>query len=127
MTAHGHFHWNELMTRDAEKAKDFYGKTLGWTYHEMNMMEGMSYWVCMDGEQPIGGIFTMNGPQFEGVPEHWFPYIAVDDIDARLEKLKAEGGQVTREPFDMPGVGRIAIVTDSNGAPSGWMTPAEQG
>lgn len=127
MTAHGHFHWNELMTRDAEKAKDFYGKTLGWTYHEMTMMEGMSYWVCMDGEQPIGGIFTMNGPDFEGVPEHWFPYIAVDDVDARLEKLKAEGGQVRREPFDMPGVGRIAIVTDSNGAASGWMTPADQG
>jgi len=125
MTAHGHFHWNELMTRDAEKAKDFYGKTLGWTYNEMNMGDG-SYWVCMDGESPVGGIFTMSGPEFENVPEHWFAYIAVDDIDARLEKLKAEGGEVRRPPFDVPGIGRIAMVTDSNGAASGWMTVAEQ-
>ena len=29
MTAHGHFHWNELVTRDVEKAKKFYGETIG--------------------------------------------------------------------------------------------------
>jgi predicted enzyme related to lactoylglutathione lyase len=29
MTTHGHFHWNELVTRDVEKAKKFYGDTIG--------------------------------------------------------------------------------------------------
>jgi predicted enzyme related to lactoylglutathione lyase len=29
MANHGTFYWNELMTRDAEKAKDFYASTLG--------------------------------------------------------------------------------------------------
>ena len=27
MTAFGAFHWNELLTRNAKKSKDFYSKT----------------------------------------------------------------------------------------------------
>ena len=34
--SHGHFYWNELMTRDAEKAKKFYSTTLGWTFEPMS-------------------------------------------------------------------------------------------
>ena len=34
---HGSFYWNELMTRDAEKAKKFYGDTIGWTFEAMPM------------------------------------------------------------------------------------------
>ena len=30
MWTHGNFYWNELMTRDVEKAKKFYGDTIGW-------------------------------------------------------------------------------------------------
>ena len=40
MADHGTFYWNELMTRDAEKAKAFYGATLGWTFDAMPMPEG---------------------------------------------------------------------------------------
>jgi hypothetical protein len=72
----------------------------------------------------VGGIFEMKDPMFENVPEHWFAYIAVDDVDKRLTLLKEAGGKVVREPFDVPMAGRIAIVADSNGAVSGWMTPA---
>jgi predicted enzyme related to lactoylglutathione lyase len=28
MTAHGHFHWNELITHNVERAKKFYADTL---------------------------------------------------------------------------------------------------
>ncbi len=46
-------------------------------------------------------------------------------VDKRLDLLRAEGGTVLREPFDV-GVGRIAIVQDSGGAAHGWITPAAQ-
>jgi hypothetical protein len=59
------------------------------------------------------------------VPESWFAYIAVDDLDNRLKKLKQAGGTVHREPWDIPGIGRIAIVGDAAGIGQGWMTPAE--
>ena len=43
MSDHGAFHWNELNTRDTEKAKRFYEETLGWTFEDMPMDFG-SYW-----------------------------------------------------------------------------------
>ena len=101
-----------IETRNADAAKKFYGATLGWTFEAMPMPEG-TYWIAKMGAPPVGGIFTMNGPDFEDVPEHWFAYIAVDDVDARVKKLKAAGGNIMREPFDVPDVGRIAIVQDA--------------
>ena len=126
MTDHGHFHWNELMTRDVQKSKDFYGKTLGWAFDDMPMPGGTTYTTIRHGDNLVGGMMKMDGPQFEGMPEHWVAYIAVDDIDKRVDLLKAEGGKVLSEPFDVEGVGRIAMVADSGGAVSGWMTPAPQ-
>lgn len=122
MSGHGTFYWNELNTRDAETAKAFYGALVGWTFDEMTMPDG-SYWVAMQDGKPAGGIFTMAGPDFEGVPEHWFTYLAVDDVDTRVERVSAAGGQVVRPAFDVPGVGRIAIVKDPLGAVLGIMTP----
>jgi hypothetical protein len=90
----------------------------------MEMGDGPTYWICMMGDQPVGGIFTMAGSEFEGMPEHWFTYVAVDDVDKAVSDAKASGGKVHREPWDVPEVGRIAIVADPNGAVMGWMTPA---
>jgi predicted enzyme related to lactoylglutathione lyase len=124
MTTHGTFHWNELMTRDAKKARDFYGKTLGWTFDDMPMPD-MTYTIIKAGDQMAGGMMEMSGPQFEGVPEHWLGYIAVDDVDKRVKLLKDAGGKVMRKPWDVPEVGRIAIVADPGGAVQGWMTPSD--
>jgi uncharacterized protein len=124
MAQHGHFYWNELMTRDVEGAKAFYGKTIGWQFDAMPMAQGGTYWVCKDGGQPVGGIFDMSGPQLEGIPPHWFAYIAVDDVDARVAKATAAGAELLRPLFNVAGVGRIAILKDPTGAPIGWITPA---
>lgn len=123
MGEHGVFHWNELMTDDAEGMRKFYSDTLGWTFDDMPMPDG-TYTICMSDGQPVGGIFPGSA---DGMPKGWFAYIAVDDIDARLEKAKASGAQVAKDPFDVPGVGRIAIVIQPDGSPVGWMTPAREG
>lgn len=130
MWTHGHFYWNELMTRDVEKAKRFYAETLGWSFERMPMggeNAGRDYWVIMDGMTPVGGIFSMDDPMFQGMPEHWFAYIAVDDVAARVEKAKAAGAKIAREPFHVPGVGRIATIEQPGGAAVGWMTPEQPG
>jgi hypothetical protein len=126
MWQHGHFHWNELNTRDPKSAKAFYGEVVGWTFDEMPMDEGGTYVLCMEGGQPVAGIFEMNGPEFAGIPTHWFAYLAVDDVDARLEKAVSAGAIIKRPAFDVAGVGRIAIVQDPSGAVLGWMTPTAE-
>jgi predicted enzyme related to lactoylglutathione lyase len=127
MTAHGAFHWNELQTRNLKKARDFYAKTLGWTYEEMPMGDdGMygNYTLIKSNGEMVGGMFEMSGPMFEGVPESWFTFVAVDEVDTLMKKVKDAGGKVIREPWDIPGVGRVAIIADPNGAAQGWMVPA---
>ena len=126
MWTHGHFYWNELMTRDVAGAKAFYGETLGWSYEAMPMGEGMTYDVIQDGEKPVGGIFDIAKDDQGGMPEGWFAYIAVDDVEARLAKVEAAGGKILRPPFNVPEVGLIAIVQDRTGALIGWITPSEQ-
>ncbi len=128
MTPHGAFHWNELMTRNVDKAKAFYGETLGWQYESHPMADGGTYTLCKVGETMVAGLFEMEaGPAFDGSPDHWFAYIAVDDIDARIAGVEAAGGEVARPPFDVPGVGRFAVVKDGTGAFIGWISPAAGG
>ena len=120
--AHGNFIWNELMTRDVEKAKAFYTATVGWSFKEMPMPNG-SYWIAeMDGKA-VGGMMDMNCADMEGIPPHWGSYLDVDDVDARTAAIEAKGGKIIRPPFDIPDVGRVAVVADPTGAVICWMTP----
>jgi uncharacterized protein len=122
---HGHFYWNERLTRDIERAKRFYGETIGWTFEAMPMDEGATYWVAKMAGTPVAGLFPTDRPGFESVPESWMSYLAVDDVDARVKKALVAGAQLMRPIFDVPNVGRIAILTEPGGAGVGWMTPAQ--
>jgi predicted enzyme related to lactoylglutathione lyase len=119
---HGSFRWNELMARDVEKAKNFYSEALGWSFEGMPMPAG-TYWVAKSGDKPVGGIFDISGPEFGQVPECWMAYIAVDDVDARVKKAQSLGATLMKPIFDVPGVGRIAVLREPGGAGIGWMTP----
>tara|TARA_R110002110_G_scaffold376568_2_gene586866 strand:- start:380013 stop:380396 length:384 start_codon:yes stop_codon:yes gene_type:complete len=127
MADHGTFHWNELLTSDPDGAKAFFGTVAGWTYNEMAMPDGMTYHVAMQGDAHAGGIMKMPDAMPAGTPPHWFAYMAVDDVDAAVDKVGAAGGTVLTPPFDVEGVGRIAIIQDPQGAALGLMTPAAQG
>ena len=124
MSSHGHFHWNELMTRDVDRAKRFYQNTIGWSFDAMPMADGGTYWVAMLSGKPVAGIFSLNAPGYDGVPESWMSYLAVDDVDARVEKALKAGAKLMKPAFDVPNVGRIAILMEPGGAGVGWMTPA---
>lgn len=123
MASHGHFHWNERMTRDAESIKTFYQDTIGWTFDAMHTPDGKPYWLAIVSGQPVAGIFSIDAPEFDGVPEAWMSYLAVDDVDARVAKAVKAGAKLMRPIFDVPDVGRIAILKEPGGAGVGWMTP----
>ena len=125
MATNGSFYWNELMVRDVEAAKKFYGATLGWTFEPMEGGDGPPYWVAKVAGESVAGIYQM-GPDDDENDQGWFAYVAVTDLSTALARATSEGGKVVREPWDVPGVGRIAIVSDNAGHSLGWMTPSEQ-
>lgn len=126
MSWHGTFSWMELNTGDVEKAKAFFGDTIGWTFKNQPMDSG-DYWLAFVGDTPIAGIVALDAFSPPDVPPHWFSYLAVDDIDARVAAAAKAGATIMRPPFDVPDVGRIAILQDPTGAVMGWMTPVARG
>jgi predicted enzyme related to lactoylglutathione lyase len=52
----------------------------------------------------------------EGIPAFWGVSFAVSDADATAALAVERGGSMLQEPMDMPGIGRIATVTDPWGA-----------
>ena len=120
---HGTFCWNERLTRDVERVKKFYADTIGWTYEATKTPDGEPYWVALQGGKPVAGFFTLSSPAFDGVPEGWMSYLAVDDVDKRTAKATAAGAKLIRPIFDVPNVGRIAILDEPGDAGVGWMTP----
>ena len=121
--AHGTFHWNELRTRDAERAKRFYQDTIGWTFEASSTPDGHTYWVAMAGGRPVAGLFPLSSPSFDCVPESWMSFLAVDDVDKRVAKAIAAGAELVMPVFDVPNVGRIAMLREPSGAGIGWITP----
>jgi len=125
----GRFCWNELMVHDLGRAKAFYTKVLGWQFEPMPLAGGRTYWIIkLPGHpDPIGGVFEMADPVHKDMPEQWVPYVAVDDVDARLRTSVAAGAVVCMEPVDIEGVGRMAALRQPGGAMIYWMTPVARG
>ena len=52
----------------------------------MEMPGGGTYWCAMQDGKPVAGLFSLIAPEFDGVPESWMSYLAVDDVDVRVAK-----------------------------------------
>lgn len=115
----GHFHWNELVTPEPEAAVSFYEKALGYSHETMDMPNG-TYFVLKNGDSPRGGVVKREA---DG-PAHWQQFFQVDDCDAALKRAKKGGGQVVTPAYDVPGVGRVGIAADGEGARIGFIKPA---
>ena len=102
--------WADTATTDAEAAQGFYVSLFGWHFEQMS--EEPPYWVISNGERSNGGM-TVPPP---GVPSNWFPYFAVDDVDAAIEQAKDAGGNPFIGPIDVPNGGRFALIQDPQGA-----------
>jgi uncharacterized protein len=115
----GTWTWNNLMTRDVDAAKDFYGEVFGWTATDMGPEYG-GYRIFQHGEARVAGLMTLPD---NSVPALWQPYVAVEDTDETTAKAKQLGGSALMEPMDVPNVGRIAVLRDPQGAVFGIIKP----
>ena len=124
----GAMSWNELMTRDPDGAKRFYGELFGWRTSAMPF-EGGEYTVWhLPGEREpeprtgVGGMMPMVSEQWPtDVPVQWRVYFAVEDTDATAARAEELGGRVAVPSFDSD-VGRIAVLNDPMGVPFSVIT-----
>jgi uncharacterized protein len=118
---HGDFIWYELLTTDADAAAEFYGKVVGWT-SAASGQPGMDYrfFSSGDGSDPVdgvGGYMAITPEMAAHCAPAWVGYIAVDDVDASADSITQAGGNILMPAMDIDGVGRMAMVTDPQGAP----------
>jgi predicted enzyme related to lactoylglutathione lyase len=107
--------WNELVTRNTAAAQAFYPAVFGVEAAPWDN-EGTQYTVWNVDGRSVGGLLEMNDNWPEGIPSHWMTYFGVADADAAAAQVSELGGTVHVEPFDVPNIGRVAIVTDPQGA-----------
>ena len=112
----GTFIWYDQMSNDVSGAEAFYTKVVGWTLAP-NTMNDQRYTILQAGAAGIGGLMPIPAEAASmGVPPCWTGYVAVDDVKAYADKVKAAGGSVMRPPTDIPNVGTFAVVLDPTGA-----------
>ena len=119
--------WYELMAPDPAAVAPFYRAVGGWEIPAAGnaMPNGSEYRMIgrADGGN-LGGVLTLtDGMQSSGARTEWLPYFYVDDVDAAAAKVEQLGGKVQMPATTMGDVGRMAMVTDPQGAPFYLMKP----
>jgi len=106
----GAFCWAELMANDLARSATFYTSLFGW-----GSKDDPRYVEWTLGGRSIGGMIQIQ-KEWGEVPPHWLAYFQVADCDRSVEKAKGMGAKVAMGPQDFPGVGRIALLHDPQGA-----------
>lgn len=110
----------ELPVEDANAAAKFYQDVFEWNiteYEEMN-------YTTFAAEGGSGGGFT---PVNEENPVgNVLVYINTPDLKSSLEKIKANGGTVLMESYEIPTVGTMATFKDPTGNLLALLEPVEE-
>jgi predicted enzyme related to lactoylglutathione lyase len=107
--------WVDTSQPDPEAAVAFYSGLFGWDFEDA-MPPGSPgrYFIA----RLRGGDVAAVASQTEGAPATavWNTYVWVDSADEAAAKVLGAGGRVLMDPFDVMDAGRMAVVTDHEGA-----------
>jgi predicted enzyme related to lactoylglutathione lyase len=117
--------WVDTLQPDPEAAVRFYGDLFGWTFEGPGPMPDPAgrYFVARLRGRDVAGIGTQPMP---GSPSTWTTYVSVESADETAKKVKAAGGKVVQEPFDVAPAGRIGVLADPAGAVFGAWEPRDR-
>jgi predicted enzyme related to lactoylglutathione lyase len=120
----GRFVWFEYISKDAPKAQGFYGELFGWRTQSMPVPGGGSYTMITNGSEMIGGYPPAEALKNAPPHAHWISHLQVDDTNAVVAKVKANGGRVLSESHKMD-MGTHTIVADPLGGALALWQPAK--
>src|SRR4051812_47506899 len=110
-----HFCWNELVTTNAEAAKQFYAAVLGWESYDVDVA-GNTYTMFKKGDQELAGMWEIPSAQREEIPPHWMGYISVPNIEEALKKAIEAQGIVKMPVTEVNNFGKFIVIQDPTGA-----------
>jgi predicted enzyme related to lactoylglutathione lyase len=106
--------WNEQISREPDRAREFYGAVFGYTF---DAMDGeAAYWTVTPpaATESVGGLGTWQGAVADA-PPHWMTYFLVENVDDTVATAEGAGGTAVQPATDTP-FGRIAVIVDSTWA-----------
>lgn len=111
----------EMPYDNAKRVAAFYATTFGWDMNQMDAQMG-NYIVAATADTDKNHMVTRPGainggfyPKSSSQAKYPSVVIAVDDIDAAMKAITANGGKILGEPVDIHGVGRYVSFTDTEG------------
>lgn len=106
--------WIELSTHHPEAAEEFYSGLLDWQVRPERLAAG-TYRMCSLDGRDVAGVAEASGLHGGG-SLGWITYVAVDDVDASIDRVVALGGELATPPRYLPDAGTGATVLDPQGA-----------
>lgn len=110
--------WHDLFTPNRERSMAFYARVANWSYQVERAKDfawgggEKDFVLAQSGDEAGAGLAETPPGQSNG----WIAYIEVADVDAAVQRVDTLGGKLIRDPFEVSGVGRNALVRDPLGA-----------
>jgi predicted enzyme related to lactoylglutathione lyase len=114
-----YIHYLEIVTQDAEGARDFYSQLYGWSFSKQSPELGNAFTAEIAG----GSVCGICAPMHETEAPKVRTYFRVADINASAKKAAELGATVALEPTPIPGRGTIAIYIHGGIEQGIWQTP----
>lgn len=117
----GAWTWNNLVTRDLDGAKRFYGDVFGWSIEKASDEAGAEPFFMWQvagqkWEEGLAGAMDAGVADMpDEVPAHWQVYFCVESAEKAVEQVNGAGGQTLLGPQRIP-VGALAVFNDPQGA-----------
>ena len=132
---HGSLNFNELLTRDLDGARAFYGSVFGWELLDVGggqmwalpgygdflerrtpgLRENMAKMGAPERFEDVVASIRQMGDDQPDAAAQWGVTFGVDDADAIAARATELGGRVLVSPFDAPWV-RMTVIADPQGA-----------
>lgn len=111
----------EIPAEQPERAMAFYAKTFGWSYQQWGEAP---YWMVSTGPKEQPGIDGAIMPR-EHSGQTVNNVVQVASLEAAMDAVKANGGELLTPVIPIPGIGRYANARDTEGNSFGMMQPGD--
>jgi uncharacterized protein len=120
----GTFSWADLGTTDLEAAKSFYTQLFGWDFEDMPAGDSMIYSMASKNGKTVAACYEQSAEmRSQGVPPVWLSYVTVADVEESVRRASELRGTVIQEPLDVFDSGRMALISDPQGAALAFWQP----